>query len=183
MAGPDPVPRRTAPRGTSAGRSEVLFAGPGVVWQRIAKEWRTVRWLAAGLVAIVAAVVLAVPVHLLWGRWELTALPIGLVVVVWGWDAWLVWRRWPAWGYAETAEELWVRRGVMFRTLTVVPYGRLQVVDVDAGPLDRAFGLATVTLVTASAETDARIPGLPYAEATRLRDRLTAGGDRRGSGL
>ena len=50
---------------------------------------------------------------------------------------------------------------IMFHKATVVPYGRLQFVDVDAGPIDRMFGLATVKLHTASASTDATIPGLP----------------------
>ncbi len=65
----------------------------------------------------------------------------------------------------------------------MVPYGRLQLAQVEAGPLQRAFGLATVTLVTASAQSDARIPGLPAAEAQRLRDRLIEVGDARGAGL
>ena len=70
------------------------------------------------------------------------------------------WRRYRAWGYAEREDDLLVRRGVMIRRLTVVPYGRMQFVDVTAGPVDRLFGLATVQLHTAAAATDARIPGL-----------------------
>lgn len=163
--------------------SDALFAGPGVEWRRISPQWRTVNWLASGISALVIGAGLATGVQLVFGRWELTAIAAGVVAALWLWNAWLVWRRWPAWGYAETADELWVRHGVMFRSLTVVPYGRLQVVDVNAGPLQRAFGLAGVTLVTASADTDAHIPGLPYAEAVRLRDQLTARGDSQGSGL
>jgi membrane protein YdbS with pleckstrin-like domain len=56
-------------------------------------------------------------------------------------------------------------------------------VDVTAGPLERAFGLATVQLHTAAAASDARVPGLPPAEASRLRDRLTALGEDRAEGL
>src|SRR5271156_4295148 len=68
----------------------------------------------------------------------------------------LVWRRYRAWGYAEREDDLLVRRGVMIRRLTVVPYGRMQFIDVTAGPVDRLFGLATVQLHTASARSDAR---------------------------
>lgn len=163
--------------------SDALFAGPGVEWRRISPRWRTVNWLASGIAALVTGAVLAVVVQVLWGSWWLTAFPVAVVVGMWLWNAWLVARRWPAWGYAETPDELWVRHGVMFRSLTVVPYGRLQVVDVNTGPLQRAYGLANVTLVTASADTDAHIPGLPYEEAVRLRDQLTARGDAQGSGL
>jgi membrane protein YdbS with pleckstrin-like domain len=54
---------------------------------------------------------------------------------------------------------------------------------VTAGPLERAFALATVQLHTAAAASDARIPGLPPDEAARLRDRLTALGEDRAEGL
>jgi hypothetical protein len=59
----------------------------------------------------------------------------------------------------------------------------MQFVDVQAGPLERRYGLATVQLHTASPATDARIPGLPHAEAARLRDRLAALGEARAAGL
>src|SRR5580704_10237160 len=95
---------------------------------------------------------------------------------------WLEWRRYRAWGYAERVDDLLVRRGVMIRRLTVVPYGRMQFVDVTAGPVDRLFGLATLQLHTASARSDARIPGLDTAEAERLRDRLAALGEAKAAG-
>ena len=97
--------------------------------------------------------------------------------------AMLSWRRYRAWGYAERVDDLLVRRGVMIRRLTVVPYGRMQFVDVTAGPVDRVFGLATVQLHTAASATDARIPGLDRAEAARLRDRLAALGEAKAAGL
>jgi hypothetical protein len=95
----------------------------------------------------------------------------------------LLWRRYRAWGYAEREDDLLVRRGVMIRRLTVVPYGRMQFVDVTAGPVDRIFKLATVQLHTAASATDARIPGLDLSEADRLRDRLAALGETKAAGL
>jgi membrane protein YdbS with pleckstrin-like domain len=92
-------------------------------------------------------------------------------------------RRFRRWGYAERAEDLMVRRGVMVRRLSVVPYGRMQFVDVVAGPLERRWGLATVRLHTAAAASDARVPGLPASEAERLRDRLALLGESRAAGL
>ncbi|MFF5232153.1 PH domain-containing protein [Dactylosporangium sp. NPDC000521] len=88
-----------------------------------------------------------------------------------------------AWGYAERAEDLLVRHGLLVRRLSIVPYARMQFVDVTAGPLERATGLATVTLHTAAAASDASVPGLEAAEATRLRDRLAALGEIREEGL
>jgi hypothetical protein len=92
-------------------------------------------------------------------------------------------RRFHAWGYLEREDDLVVRRGVLVRRTSVVPYGRMQYVDVTAGPLDRRLGLATVTLHTAAAATDAHVPGLLADEAARLRDRLAALGEARQAGL
>ena len=92
-------------------------------------------------------------------------------------------RRYGSWGYAEREDDLLVRRGVMFARLSVVPYGRMQFIDVTAGPLERAFGLATVRLHTAAAATDARIPGLDREEAARLRDTLAELGEAQAAGL
>ena len=91
--------------------------------------------------------------------------------------------RYRSWGYAEREDDLLVRRGVMFARLSVVPYGRMQFIDVTAGPFERAFSLATVRLHTAAAATDARIPGLERVEATRLRDRLAELGETQAAGL
>jgi membrane protein YdbS with pleckstrin-like domain len=92
-------------------------------------------------------------------------------------------RRFRSWVYTERDEDLIVERGVMIRRLSVVPYGRMQFVDVSAGPIDRVFRLATVKLHTAAAASDARIPGLERAEAARLRDRLAALGEAKAAGL
>ncbi len=91
--------------------------------------------------------------------------------------------RFRSWRYTERDEDLVVARGVMFRRLSVVPYGRMQFVDVTAGPIERLFGLATVKLHTAAAATDARIPGLDHEEAARLRDRLASLGEAKAAGL
>ena len=95
----------------------------------------------------------------------------------------LLGRRVKAWGYAEREDDLIVRRGVMFRRMSVIPYGRMQFVDVTAGPFERMMGLATVQLHTAAAASDARIPGLPADEAERLRDQLATLGESRAAGL
>jgi membrane protein YdbS with pleckstrin-like domain len=88
-----------------------------------------------------------------------------------------------SWGYAERPDDLLVRHGLAVRRLSIVPYARMQFVDVSAGPLERLSGLATVELHTAAAASDARIPGLPGPEAARLRDRLSALGETRAEGL
>jgi membrane protein YdbS with pleckstrin-like domain len=88
-----------------------------------------------------------------------------------------------SWGYAERDDDLLVRHGLFMRKLSIVPYARMQFVDVTVGPLERMFGLATVTMHTAAAASDAQVPGLPAAEAARLRDRLSSLGEARSEGL
>ncbi|MFE9107358.1 PH domain-containing protein [Actinomadura geliboluensis] len=88
-----------------------------------------------------------------------------------------------AFGYVERADDLIVTHGVFIKRLIVVPYGRMQFVDVTAGLLERWMGIATVRMHTAAAATDATIPGLPSAEAALLRDRLAQKGEERSMGL
>ncbi|HXY81317.1 MAG TPA: PH domain-containing protein [Gaiellaceae bacterium] len=95
----------------------------------------------------------------------------------------IVRRRFSAWRYAEREDDLLVQRGVLFSRLSVVPYGRMQFIDVTAGPLERSFRLATVRMHTAAAASDARIPGLDVEEAARLRDRLAELGEAQAAGL
>jgi uncharacterized protein len=92
-------------------------------------------------------------------------------------------RRVAAWGYAERKDDLMVRRGVLIRRQSVIPYGRMQYIDVTAGPLERSMGLATLRMHTAAAASDARIPGLEQAVAAVLRDQLAALGEAQAAGL
>ncbi|MCQ9180698.1 PH domain-containing protein [Streptomyces sp. IBSBF 2953] len=132
-------------------------------------------WL--GLAAVGVGLLLGLIVGPAWAAFAL--LP--LAGVAWGWV--LLGRNWRSWRYAERADDLLISRGVLWREETVVPYGRMQLVEVTSGPVERYFGLASVQLHTAAAATDATIPGLDPSEAERLRDRLTALGEARSAGL
>lgn len=131
--------------------------------------------------ALVVAIVLAVAGATSGSGVAFVLAGVALVAGVLAWR--FVGRRYRSWGYAEREDDLLVRRGVMFARLSVVPYGRMQFIDVTAGPLERTFGLATVRLHTAAAATDARIPGLAREEAARLRDRLAVLGEAQAAGL
>jgi membrane protein YdbS with pleckstrin-like domain len=136
--------------------------------------------VAAAVLAVIVVVVVDVVLGLpLWATALLLVAAVVGVAAAWV----LVGRNARWWGYAERDEDLYVRHGALFRTLVVVPYGRMQYVDVQTGPLERAFGVASVHLHTASPGTSARIPGLPATEAARLRDRLTALGETQAAGL
>jgi len=110
----------------------------------------------------------------------ISAVGVLLLGALW---SWFLRRRFRAWRYQERNEDLLVARGVMVQRLSVVPYGRMQFVEVTAGPIERLFQLSTVKLHTAAAASDARIPGLEQAEAARLRDRLTELGESMAAGM
>jgi hypothetical protein len=158
------------------------FAPPGEAWNPVSPRLATARRITMVLVMVLvlAGILLlglapdARPASvILAGVW--------LGAVIWMW--WLIGRRVRSFGYAEREDDLLVTSGIMFRRLVVVPYGRMQLVDITAGPLDRRLGVATVQLHTAAASTNATIPGLPPAEASGLRDRLAARGEQRSAGL
>ena len=152
-----------------------------VAWRPVSPKLITVELIARGVGVVVLLAALGVG----WSLAPYWLWPAGMGVVV----AYAIWRSFVtvravrAWGYAERDQDLLVKHGLLIRRLSIVPYARMQFVDVTAGPLERAFGLATVQLHTAAAASDAKVPGLPPEEAARLRDRLTALGEDRAEGL
>lgn len=133
-----------------------------------------VPWL---LIALIAAVVAATWFYT-W-LWAVSAVVFAALV----WALWLIPMQVRNMGWLETPDELVLAKGKLWHTITVVPYGRIQFVDVVAGPIDRMFGLKSVELHTASSTSDSRISGLPRDIADQLRDRLAAQARERMSGL
>ena len=111
--------------------------------------------------------------------WLLLAAPFAYALVT---GLWLSPRRVAAIGYRERADDLSVRSAVLTRTVTLVPYGRLQSVELEQGPINTRYGLAQVEVHTAGS-TSITVPGLPLAEAEGLRDRLATRVQTRDSGL
>jgi hypothetical protein len=160
-----------------------VFAPPGEAWVRVSPRLATARRLVLG-VLLVPVLAGGVVIALTTGAppWVAPAVVVA-VLGVGAWLWWLIGRRVRAVGFAERSDDLLVTSGIMFRRLVVVPYGRMQLVDVTAGPVDRWLGITTVQLHTAAATTDASIPGLLPDQAAALRDRLAAVGERRSAGL
>ena len=162
---------------------------PGITWQRVSTRYVTVRLAEWALANVASVLVLSAPlvfVLLGWWRWPplwlaITVPAVMLVVAVWRLA--LIPRQVRAIGYAERDDDLLVRTGIFFQRTMAVPYGRMQYVDIAVGPVERALGLCTVKLHTASPGTNARIPGLPAEEGARLREQLAARGEARLAGL
>jgi hypothetical protein len=84
-------------------------------------------------------------------------------------------RRYATRGYSLVEERLRVVRGVLFHSDTIVPFGRVQHIDVDQGPIERGFGLATLTVHTAgSHNASVSLPGLAHETALAMREDIRA---------
>ena len=162
--------------------SHDAFAAPAESWVRVSVKLRTMRRAVLVTVGALVAIVAAV-VSVLAGSVIAAVIAVVVVLAICAAVFVVVGRNYESWGYAERGSDLLVTHGVMWRRLVVVPYGRMQLVDVTAGPIERKFGISTLRLHTASAGTDARIHGLTAAEANRLRDRLAALGESQSAGL
>lgn len=122
--------------------------------------------LVTGAFLLGAGIAAGVGLAVVEGPWWLAVALTPLVVAAGTGYAWLHWRHW-WWGTA--GEALKLGHGVVIRHASYVPYHRIQQIDVERGPLERALGLARLTVHTASATTDAGIPGLGLDEARALR--------------
>ncbi|XVQ10421.1 PH domain-containing protein [Spirillospora sp. CA-255316] len=161
---------------------QAFAPGAGLSWTHISKRFTWHRRVSATLTAVPVGLVGALVVFrgsgtvgmVLWVAAVLLSVVLAWIV------AELAFR---SHGYAERTDDLIVTQGVFVKRLIVVPYGRMQFVDVTAGLLERWMGIATVRMHTAAAATDAQIPGLPAHEAAQLRDRLAQKGEERSMGL
>jgi uncharacterized protein len=158
------------------------FASPVENWVRVSVRLRTMRRVMLGVAGVAIAVLAGVLIAIA-GSVAAALVTVVVVLAICAAAFVVVGRNYDSWGYAERGADLLVTHGVMWRRLVVVPYGRMQLVDVTAGPIERKFGISTLRLHTASAGTDARIHGLTASEATRLRDRLAALGEAQSAGL
>lgn len=174
-AEPETFSRLVEPR--SAAR---LAIEPGA-WHQISPKYVWVQLISSGsTLLVVVAVTLAL--WLLWHQWW-AVVAGGIVTVVLVWTIAITPRQARAIGYRLRDDDLVFRRGILWQRIVAVPYGRMQLIDITHGPLDRGFGIAQLKFVTAAAATGVTIPGLPQATAETLRDHLVAVAETRRTGL
>ncbi|WP_151641279.1 PH domain-containing protein [Corynebacterium sp. 11A] len=156
----------------------------GVTFQPVSPALVKARLIGRMPVLVLATLGMAIGAYFVSGGWQI-ALIVGAIAMA-GLSAFIAWLtvvQVARIGWAETEDELLVRRGRLFYSLTVVPYGRIQFVDINNGPIERALGLKNIELHTASSTSDSSIPGLPEDVASELRVRLSEKAKERMSGL
>jgi uncharacterized protein len=143
--------------------------------RRIVVVWTIQDAIGYGVLALLA---LAVDVGARMGGAEPPGPPglaAGLLAVLGGLAAWWWPRsRYRHWHYQVAGDALELRHGVVRRVHSAIPYFRVQHIDVAQGPVERAMGLSRLVLHTASAGTDATIPGIAAGDAEGLRRLILA---------
>ncbi|MCS5732347.1 PH domain-containing protein [Herbiconiux daphne] len=160
-----------------SGSKRLLVGGE---WQGVSPKYvgvEVVSSIISGLVLCAVAVVFVVMGA--WFGWIL----LGVAVVIAAVMLVLAPRRVRSIGYQLRADDLVFRRGIMFHRVVSVPYGRMQLIDINRGPVARALGLAELKFVTAAASTGVSIPGLVDSDANDLRDQLVGLAETRRVGL
>jgi membrane protein YdbS with pleckstrin-like domain len=133
----------------------------------------TAPWVLIG--AVVIALLPMLPIALRWGAPPLLVL----LCAAWAWAAW----SYPSLRYRHTsyrvdARGIEIRKGVWWRRVQCVPRSRIQHTDVSQGPVERRFGLATLSVFTAGTEySRISLGGLAHEDALRIRDHLIAGSE------
>jgi uncharacterized protein len=161
--------------------SPVAAAEEELSWQRPAPRLLRCRRIQVAVVTIPVAVIAGVACATISAPVG-AGIAVGVLVLGLVAERFLA-RRVASWGFAERNEDLMIRRGVLIQRQSVIPYGRMQYIDITAGPLERSLGLATLRMHTAAAASDARIPGLDQAVAAKLRDQLASLGEAQAAGL
>jgi len=136
--------------------------------------------LWVGGAALAAAVLAAVAGALAWAdplgfAFPPLAVAAGVFGVVFVLGAAYAGLRYRLWRFEVREDTLYIERGVFTRVRTVVPYVRVQHIDSQRGPAERALGLATVVVYTAGSRgADVSVPGLARTRANDLQERLRA---------
>lgn len=146
-----------------------------VDFQRLSPSYRLVEVIATCLLFAFLLVGWAVfyfvnPLKIAWLSWILFAgwailFCLGMVVAL---------KRFAAEGYALRQHDILHKHGVWWRSLTAIPFNRMQHCEISRGPVESAFGLATLKVYTAGGSgSDLSISGLPVAEAQRVKEFIT----------
>lgn len=128
-----------------------------------------IEWIITAVVLIVAATLAMVFIPTFQRLPMAALLPAGVILFL------LLYyvvqeKSFPFLAYAVREQDVLYQKGWIIRSLKVCPFNRIQNCTVQSGPLERKFGLASLTLFTAgSSGADLRIHGLTQTEADNLR--------------
>lgn len=154
---------------------------PNTTWRRVSRKYIVVDVVAYTVSGAIVTAISFLPWLVFRWQWAfLIPIVVGVIAII---VIGLTPRRVRAIGYQLRDDDLVFRRGLAWQRFVAVPYGRMQLVDINRGPLARALGLSELRFVTAAASATVVIPGITATEAEELRDRLVGLAESRRAGL
>ena len=168
----------------STNSSRALFEPQGVIFNPVKRALATVRRISLTVFFLIIAAPIVVMTQIL-EEFPQPLLYAALVCVglLWLYFLWLIGRQVRNLAWAQGEHDFLIRRGAFFRSMTIVPYGRIQYVDISEGPIARMFGISSIVIHTASTQTSAHLHGIPSEQAAQLRDYLAQRGSAEMAGL
>ncbi len=146
-----------------------------VDFQRLSPSYRMVEVIATSILFAFLllgwlAFYFVNPFRMPWLSWML----LGVWAVLFLLGMKVAMKRFAAEGYALREHDILHKHGVWWRTLTAIPFNRMQHCEISRGPVESAFGLATLKVYTAGGSgSDLSIEGLTMAEAERVKEFIT----------
>jgi membrane protein YdbS with pleckstrin-like domain len=129
--------------------------------------------IRAGITALVLLVPTIVAEIALDGWHGVFALPWLVFVALFVWR--VPSRRWSFKGFSMEADRLRVVRGFLWHSDTLVPFTRVQHIDVNQSPLERLYSLATLTVHTAGTHNSSvHLEGIARERADAMREEIRA---------
>lgn len=153
-------------------------------WERVEKRYLWVQLISTVIGGIILMLIVGVILFFATSQnWLAIGLSVGGIFVLTVINASFSYFRTRTIGFQQRSDDFMMRQGMMFRRFVAVPYGRLQIVDIEQGPIERMFGLKKLKFVTAAAGSGVVLPGLSAERAERLRDELVDAAESRRAGL
>jgi membrane protein YdbS with pleckstrin-like domain len=134
--------------------------------------WKVLQleWLIVSALVLIGGSTLIYFIRGLQANWFM-ALAGSAWLVITAFSYWLIKKSFSRKAYAMRERDVLYRTGWIIRRLHICPFNRIQHCSVHAGPLERKYGLASISLFTAGSEgSDLRIPGLTEETASTIRE-------------
>ncbi len=145
-------------------------------WISVSKDWFKAKMQTMAWSLLALCVLLIIP-YFIWGWVWLLAFPLGVLVLGLA-NVPFAYLEVKNLFFMVREDEILVRQGALSRSITAMPYGRIQRVDTEEGPIDQSYGLAQIRFSSAGAG-DLTISGLPAPSAQALRDEVLAAAELR----
>lgn len=134
--------------------------------------WKVLQleWLIVAALILITGGILVFFIHPLQTSW-IIGLAGGAWLLITLISYWLMQKSFSRKAYAMREKDLLYRTGWIIRELHICPFNRIQHCSVHAGPLERQYGLASISLYTAGSDgSDLKIPGLSEETASSIRE-------------